>query len=153
MIVQISKKKLIPARWWCARARAHVCMSVGLFDPITGISPFFRACYTYSFNVRIHGRIGLNAPLFSRERRRTLVSCMSWRAFTVVLLFTGASIFARVAFFVPPSPDIQKCLSRAWQPSLRFIPRDAKYARGRMRGLLFISRLSPNSTGALKPRS
>lgn len=85
-------------------------MSVGLLDPITGISPF-RACHTYSLNVRVHGRIGLNASLFSRERRRTLVSCTSWRAFTVVLLFTGASIFARVAFFAPPSPNIQKRLS------------------------------------------
>lgn len=77
-----------------------------------GSLPFSRVLYTYSFNVRVHGRIGLNASLFSRERRRTLVSCMSWRAFTVVLLFTGASILARVAFFAPPSPDIQKCLSR-----------------------------------------
>lgn len=54
----------------------------------------FHAYYTYSLNVRVHGRIGLNASLFSRERRRTLASWPSWRAFIPSCFYLPALLFS-----------------------------------------------------------
>lgn len=81
-------------------SNTHVCVS-WIVRSTRRDPSLSRACYTYSLTFAFHGRIGLNASLFSRERLwyRARVDAR----LPVVLLFTGASIFARVAFFASSS--------------------------------------------------
>lgn len=103
----------------------RMCMSVGLSDPIP-ISLFFRA---YSLNVRVHGRIGLNASLFSRERRRFLASWPSSRAFIPHRAFIYRRFYFRLRGIFRFAVTGRLEMSRAWQLCCSVLFRETQNAR------------------------
>lgn len=121
-------------------------ISVGFLIQSHDLSLFFsfsRVLHIILLTFAIHDRIGPNTSLFSRERQPT------WASFTIVLLFTGVSIFIYVVFFSLRQHRTSRNVSRVATVAPFYSGRRKMRARKRTKGIIIYIAVKPEFYRAL----